>query len=187
MDRSDGPRPLKTILDAEMERRDWRRAKWVYRLRQAWSLVVGEFLAKHTLLVSVDSHAVVIAVESSSWTQELTYWKPEILRRLSEITQGDIHHVEIRVRVWSKPFDSSAESGHSPRERGQAYHNPVVTSDDLTELLTRVKDNYRNAVEYWIHSDYVPCARCQSPTLKGYEFCACCEREQADKVNRQKR
>ncbi len=176
MDINQEPAALKDILDAEMDRHDWRRAKWVYRLQSHWSLVVGEILAKHTRLISVDTKVIVIAVQSSSWTQELTYWKPEIHRRLNEMTQGETKHAEIRIQVWSKALNPNLKPLDDRYERGLPYQKPSVTSDDLEQLVDRVRDKYTSAVEYWIASGYDLCERCQSPTLKGYRWCACCER-----------
>ncbi len=174
---SPAPRLLKEILAEEIDRRDWRRAKWAFRLRAHWSQVVGPYLVQHTLLVSVDDATIVIAVPSSSWNQELTYWKPEIQRRLNEMTQGDTRHAEVRVQVWPKLFlDHGASSRGSLNERGTAYIPPKPSADSLSELFCRVRDNYQAAVEHWIQSGYKPCERCQSPTLSGYRFCVRCER-----------
>lgn len=178
MDVSSEPVALKAILDEEIERRPWRRAKWAYLLQPRWSLIVGEYLAKHTLLVSADQQAVVIAVPSSTWTQELTYWKPEIHRRLDELTQGETRRAEIRIRVWPKVFASRVPAQVRRSERGTRYHKASPPKDaDLTQLLARVKDNYASAVEHWIRSGYVLCTQCQSPTLEGYQLCVRCERQ----------
>jgi hypothetical protein len=178
---SENPVPIRQILDDEIHRRDWRRAKWAYVLRSRWSLIVGDYLAKHTLLVSADSEAVVIAVYASSWTQELTYWKPEIKRRLDELTQGETRHAEVRIRVWPALFATSLAVRRTPGERGYRYHQALPRHETLTELLQRVQDNYESAVEHWMQSGYALCAECQSPTLASYRYCVRCERQRAER------
>lgn len=182
MDTNQEPSLLQSILRKEADSRNWRRAKWAYVVQERWSWVVGDYLAQHTALISVDADSIVIAVEASSWSQELTYWKPAIHERLNTLTDGETRHAEIRIRVWTKPF-AKKSAGFDHTERGLPYHKSEPRDhDDLTHLVARVRDKYDRAVEYWIQTaDYVRCANCQSPTLRGYRLCVACQYREASR------
>ena len=175
------PSTLKVILEQEVDRWNWQRAKWIWVVKSHWHLVVGDYLADHSLLASLDRNSVVIAVPASTWAQELTYWKPEISRRLDEITHGETAASEIRVRVWPNHFVGLHDlKTNPPGERGFGYRFVRAPDVSLLELAARVQDKHRQAVEYWMKSGYVSCEKCTSPTLQGYRFCAACELGQAD-------
>lgn len=166
---------LGAILAREAETRGWRRASWGWLVHRHWDRVVGGYLAHHTRLVGIDSDGVTIAVPSSGWAQELVYWKPEILRRLAELSPGpDIPRV-IRVKVAARLFTRPSSVADAPRERGWAGGSRAHAAGDLAALIQSVRDKHAAAVEHWLSGDYTRCVRCQSPTLKGYRLCATCQ------------
>lgn len=140
---------------------------------------MGSYLAEHTRLVGIDRDGFTIAVPSSGWAQELVYWKPEILRRLNELAPGAEVPRVIRIRVAPKIFEKAADAGDSRAERGRLGMRAQGGSSDLAELARSVMDKHASAVEQWLSGDYTRCARCQSPTLKGYRLCATCQYRQS--------
>ena len=176
----DAPAMLGAILAREAEQRHWHRARWYYVVKNSWPSVVGEYLSRYTLLVSIDPDRVVIAVPASAWAQEISYWRPQIGERLATLTDGVIRHPEVRIEVWPKAFAPRPEENPSRFHRsepGLGYRlSPSVAGDsDLEALLERVKDKYLRAVEHWVQTGYARCAQCQSPTLKGYRLCSSCQ------------
>jgi predicted nucleic acid-binding Zn ribbon protein len=47
-----------------------------------WSAVVGEKIAEHTRPVSVEAGLIMVEVDSPGWAMQLTYLKPEIIKKL---------------------------------------------------------------------------------------------------------
>jgi hypothetical protein len=166
---------LGAILAREVETRGWHRASWGWIVHRSWSTVVGSYLAEHSRLISIDDDGLTIAVPTSAWAQELGYWKPEILRRLGELAPGSPVPETIRIRVVPRLFASKRQLSHAIAERGSSQPSHAPAQTDLQTLFQSVKDKHAAAVEHWLKGEYTRCARCQSPTLRGYRLCATCE------------
>ena len=69
-----------------------------YRLVAVWEEVVGQHLARQSEPISLKDNLLLIKTSSSMWSQELMFRQPEILRRVSELLQGD-HVKKMRCRV----------------------------------------------------------------------------------------
>ena len=59
------------------------------KLLQAWPQVVGERIARHTQALSVNRRILVVAVDSPGWMMQLTFLKPELLRKLAPRAKKD--------------------------------------------------------------------------------------------------
>ena len=71
-----------------------------YQAVLRWDQVVGAQVGKHTRAYSIDKGILLVLVDSHVWIRELTFLKPDIMRKLntalgSEIVQ-DIHFVLMR-------------------------------------------------------------------------------------------
>ena len=54
-----------------------------YRAVTLWSKVAGEQISKHTQAEWIDKGELIVRVDSHVWIQELTFLKPEIIKRLN--------------------------------------------------------------------------------------------------------
>ncbi len=174
----DAPTMLGAILAREAEQRHWHRAQWYYVVINRWPDVVGEYLSRHTRLVSIDRDRVVIAVPAGVWAQEISYWQPQICERIATLTDGIVRRPQLRIEVWPQAFAGEENPAYTKRsEPGLGYRlsPPLAADTDLTELLERVRDKYLRAVEHWVQTGYARCAQCQSPTLNGYRLCSSCQ------------
>jgi predicted nucleic acid-binding Zn ribbon protein len=55
-----------------------------------WAGVVGEKVAAHTQAWSISNGELLVLVDAHAWTQELTFLKPDILRKLNEALGGPV-------------------------------------------------------------------------------------------------
>ena len=79
-----GPQPIGNIISELMARRGVGRQLSAQQRQEAWQQAVGEPLAGYTRCGSVYRRRLEVVVANSTLMQELTYQKPEILRRLHE-------------------------------------------------------------------------------------------------------
>jgi len=81
---------LEQVIGSRLGSRQWE----FIRLAQVWKDVVGERAAAHTMPAWIKKNVLWGYVDSSSWMQELTFMKPEILQRvnphLRSVTIADI-------------------------------------------------------------------------------------------------
>jgi len=95
-----GRRPV-AIADALTElmaRRGYARVEANERLASAWREAAGSPLAEFSQVGGVRRGTLEVAVANSTWAQELTYRKAEILKRLAE-QLPDERIVKLRLKV----------------------------------------------------------------------------------------
>lgn len=56
-----------------------------FHIQEVWKETVGVHIAKKTYADGIRNGIVYVNVETSAWMQELTFMKPEILKRLNEV------------------------------------------------------------------------------------------------------
>lgn len=177
MESPGGPR-LAAILDRLTAQHGWHRAEWLRLLDHLWRRVVGDTVADHSRIITLTNDGVlVVAVPSSVWAQEITYYKPRILAAVNdELPEAGV--VDVRTRVKSdllrlpRPSEPYRASPHFRTEQR------LASTSDLKVLLARVQEKYQQAAQEWLSQGFVPCARCQAPTLKGYRLCVVCALDQ---------
>ena len=69
------------------------------RALQVWAGVVGEKVAAHAQAYSISDGVLLVLVDAHAWTQELTFLKPDILRRLNEtLGSGIVKDIRFTLR-----------------------------------------------------------------------------------------
>ncbi len=170
------PEPrLSHILARLSAQHGWQRAEWLRALDTLWRRVVGETIAEHSHILTLTNDGVlVVAVPSSVWAQEISYYKPRILAAIhDEIPEAAIHDVRTRARSDFARLPRRSEPYRpSPHFRTEGQ---TTTTTDLWVLWASVQEKYQQAVEEWLSQGFVPCEQCHAPTLKGYRRCVVCD------------
>lgn len=170
-----GNEELVKILDGLVQRHGLNRARWLSAIESIWNNTVGKTVAEHTRIVTLTNDGMlVVAVPSSVWSQQLLYYKPDILKAIQQlIPESRIKDIRTRVQAdIGRPIRNTLTAQHSPYFR--TYQSPGITRD-LGELLAGVQEKYEAAARVWLEQGFKPCERCQAPTLKGYALCIVCE------------
>lgn len=87
-----------------------------------WTEIVGGPLARRTRPVKISRSKLVVLVPSSTWKQQLSALRGEIVRRLNQLLGIDIVRVEFRI-------DSTVEQ--APRELTPAPPKKISTPVEL--------------------------------------------------------
>jgi len=73
------------------------------RICVRWSEVVGEAVSHHAAPTRLEREVLHVQVENSVWASELSFLKPDILRKLDEILgSGKVKDVVFRVVARSE-------------------------------------------------------------------------------------
>lgn len=166
---------LKALLSEVSQKHRWNRAEWGWILQASWSETVGPMLASHSRVIGLRDRSIIIAVPSSSWSQELVYWKPEMLSRIRELLGERAAIEEIQIRVLPRLFVTHSIQEKAPSEPGGPQAGILRTTDDLTQIFDRTRSKHQAAVAHWTQDGYHPCAECHAPTLSSYRLCASCQ------------
>lgn len=98
--RRKSPEPVGNALQAVLNRLDPEGHFEIVRLTKVWPEVVGETIARHTMVSQLKFHTALIKVSRAMWIQELNLMKREILARL--VTRlGDDSVRDIRFVIGS--------------------------------------------------------------------------------------
>lgn len=85
-----------------------------YRLRSEWPSIVGNNVAQHALPDHIRFNKLYLSVDSPGWIQELTFFKPELLRKTNAALkrlETDIQVKEIVLRL-----DRGLSAGPDPQQ-----------------------------------------------------------------------
>ena len=77
------PKRIRRILNATLRKLGLEKRIKEYAILSFWNDAVGENIALHTRPIKVYDGRLTVLVESSSWTQELTFLKSGIMERLN--------------------------------------------------------------------------------------------------------
>ena len=117
---------LEQVIGSNLGRRQWE----FILLARAWKEVVGERAAAHTMPAWIKKDVLWGYVDSSSWMQELSFMKPQILEKVN----GHLRSVVIRDIRWLR----------QPQEAGSAPE-PVLMPD--RELEPEREEAFRRMTE----------------------------------------
>jgi hypothetical protein len=182
MDRSH-PVPLGDVFAELIDRHGLNRARWLQVIGSLWRSVVGETIWAHTAIMTLTTDGVlIVGVPSSVWSQEILYYKPQILAKLQEALP-EAHIRDLRTRVRNAP-------GPVAKPRGATLPSPYFrtssarahTDQDLGALLHVVQEKYEAAAAEWLAHGLRRCPRCGAPTMPDYPLCSVCEASNRPKV-----
>jgi hypothetical protein len=166
---------LRQVLDKLVEQYSLQPAKSLWILETSWRTVAGDTVANRTRILGYKPKVLTIAVTSSSWSQQLQFFIPELITKINMELHTDFVQ-EIRTRVNLRAFRPVTRL-RSAGELSMRVGKIRPRTQDLGVLLDHVKHNYEDAAELWLSGDYQSCARCGSPVLKPYELCSICAQD----------
>ena len=89
------PQPLNKVLDSVLARHGYIDSYHESKLKKQWPEFVGKKIAEFTECTGVRDNIIYVRVASSSWRQEITYLKEEIIQTIKKKTAfysiKDIH------------------------------------------------------------------------------------------------
>ena len=137
------PRRIRRILNATLRKLGLEKRIKECAILSFWNDAVGENIASHTKPVKVYDGRMTVLVESSSWTQELTFLKSGIMERLnSTIGKKVIKDIYFKIgEVKEKP----ASSAGPPMRRKEGIDLERVKLDrekrrKIEESLKKIED-----------------------------------------------
>jgi hypothetical protein len=165
---------LQHILDTLVEKYSWQPAKALWILETSWKDIAGDYVAKNTRVIGYKPKTLTLAVKSSSWSQDLQYFLPQLKDNVNKFLETTfVEQIQTRV-LWTafRPVASRGGTGEVSVRVGRIKPK----TDNLNILIDRVEVNYHIAVKKWLNEGYQPCRACGSPTLKPYRLCSVCEK-----------
>ena len=109
------PERLGDLIRASVHELGWEQRFAEEDLVARWREAVGPRIAAHTRADHIDNRRLVVAVDSPVWSQQLTFLKPDILRRLAARFGGglvtDLYFVSGQIEA---PRPEPAAASPSP-------------------------------------------------------------------------
>jgi len=95
--RTGKPKRIDTLIERLLSQKKWRQGIKAARLRLSWVEVVGGQIAAHTTPERLHKGKLYVACDHDVWRTELTYLKPELLKRIGEaVGHGVVREIFLR-------------------------------------------------------------------------------------------
>ncbi|MBI5846453.1 MAG: DUF721 domain-containing protein [Nitrospirae bacterium] len=121
------------------------------RLRNDWSDIFEISISSHMFPATLTEGELLLHVESPAWMQQLTYYKKEIIRKLSSYAVTDVRFS--LGRITQKKPKQAAERPMRPLSPDEISFAASVVADIRNEAL---KDSIRKAIEKSLAADRKP-------------------------------
>ena len=121
------------------------------RIRNDWTDIFEKSISPHMFPATLHEGELLLHVESPAWMQQLTYYKKEIIQKLSSYAVTD---VRFRLgRIKKKRQKQQAEKPMRTLSSEEASFAASVVADIRDEEL---KDSIRKAIEKSLIADRKP-------------------------------
>jgi predicted nucleic acid-binding Zn ribbon protein len=80
------PEKVDSVLASYLSDRNYYSVFKEYNVITHWKEIVGDDIASVSRCVSVENNILYVAFQSSSWRQEMSFLKKDILKKIREIT-----------------------------------------------------------------------------------------------------
>lgn len=141
-----------------------------------WAEAVGEAVAAHTQLLSIQRDVLWVATSSASWAQTLTFERQRILAKLNQKLPSPLTDIRFSTAQWQRK-DATANSLVFRRD-----HPSSIAA--TAPMSTGKSKDPKSAFAQWAkttqaRSHNLPlCPQCQSPTPPGeiqrWQVCCLC-------------
>lgn len=150
---------------------------------QHWSQVVGQAVAPHTQLLSIQKDVLWVATSSAAWAQTLTFERSRILAKLNVYLPSPLTDIRFSTAQWQRPETIARDRATCDNFFGGA-HPSVVTPTNLSSVKPPKCKDAQAAFSQWVKTTQqknhnLPlCPQCQAPTppgeLQRWKVCCIC-------------
>ena len=157
-----------------------------------WATVVGQRACAHTRPISVSRGVLRVATSSATWSQQLTFGRSQMLRRLNQRLSNPLNDIKFSTALWHCQSDLSTsdddlgdESQHHPSSVPNIVpaSTPTVSTPGSSTAVTpeTAFQNWSEMIQRRSQSlPECPCCHCPAPTgeLQRWSVCAMCFSQQ---------
>ena len=102
----DDPKPVGTVLDELIEKRDWVRGLAEGNIFTDWEKIVGAEIAQHSTPISLTEGRLTIQSSSTAWATQLNIMKESLRETISNTAPGalveELYIIGPNVPNWKK-------------------------------------------------------------------------------------
>jgi len=162
-------------------------------LKVKWRQIVGDQLAKRTLVQKVRDGVVTVIAGSPAIASELQYRKEELKRRIRETTHFEPSEIHIRIGVVKSEETARARNIEqelsrlvlSPRERALIEDAIAPIQDpQLREKVAKVFEQFLRLNQWKRRHGFKECPRCKALYRGSRLYCPVCRVELKKYVGR---
>ena len=149
---------------------------------QYWSEVVGQAVAPHTQLLSIQRDVLWVATSSAAWAQTLTFERSRILTKLNTYLPTPLTNIRFSTAQWQRPETIAKDRATSKNFFAGAHPSDVETTLSAAKPPRAIDS--QAAFSQWVKTTQqknhnLPlCPQCQSPTppgeLERWQVCCIC-------------
>ncbi len=139
---------------------------------QYWSEIVGQAVAPHTQLLSIQKNVLWVATSSAAWAQTLAMERSRILAKLNVYLPSPLTDIRFSTAQWQRPETIARDRATADNFFGGA-HPSVLKTTNFTEPKPPKSKDAQSAFSQWVKTTQqknhnLPlCPQCQAPTPPG--------------------
>lgn len=179
---------LNQILDRLQVRLLTPEQRQLQSILELWPTIVARRAIAHTRPISLSRGVLQVATSSAAWSQELTYLRSQMLRRLNQRLSNPLNDIKFSTALWHCQPDSSLSNrdfGDRPQHHPSFVQNlPPSPTPAPSAGVSPPPVTPETAFKNWAEgirrrSQSLPeCPRCHCPTPPGeldrWSVCAMC-------------
>lgn len=139
-----------SILEAVAQRLGLSPKLMEQRIAREWVEIVGEQIAAHTRPEALRSRRLCVLVDHSVWMQQLSFLKPDLLRRIRVQTGGEtVIDLVFRIGDLSKyPLPEQTATGHAVLPDFEPSLQMLRDAEPLTSKISDpdLRDRFTKAI-----------------------------------------
>jgi predicted nucleic acid-binding Zn ribbon protein len=157
-----------------------------------WATVVGQRAIAHTRPISVSRGVLRVATSSATWSQQLTFGRSQILRRLNQRLSNPLNDIKFSTALWHSQSDLSTSDDHladqTQHHPSSVTNLPPASTSTLSTQGSSATVTPKTAFQNWAEMiqrrsqslPECPCCHCPAPTgeLQRWSVCAMCFSQQ---------
>jgi hypothetical protein len=151
--------------------------------RSVWPELVGADVARAAQPVAIERDALVILTTSASWSHQLAFLEPEIVRGLASLPEtAALKRLHFRVGKLRRSAPTAAASAAQAR-RTRAAASTETPAQTLDEALARLRRSVERGRAAHRAGGGGFCAVCEAPIAAGTPRCTPC-RDEVERLRR---
>jgi len=149
--------------------------------RSVWPELVGADVARAAMPVAIERDTLIIVTSSASWSHQLAFLEPEIVRGLAALPEtAALKRLRFRVGKLRRAAPA-ASAAQARRARAATLVEPPATT--LDEALARLRRSVERGRAAHRAGGGGFCAVCEAPVASGTKHCTPC-RDESERLRR---
>ncbi len=121
------PQPVGKLLGEMLQQRNLEKPLRIFEIQRRWPSLVGEPTASRSWPTSLQRGVLIVQVADSTWVQELTYMKAQLLAKVQSVVSAEaVSQLRFYVRAGASSPEPEEPEAHAGASTGDPLERPLA-------------------------------------------------------------